>query len=65
MVNIQDDLTGFMSTFFEHNHDIYQLKRGLENQYKNSVDDPMNKFNDDMVFYLNVVMDDQGTVYTR
>lgn len=30
-VNIISDLTGFMSSFFEKDYTIYQLKRGIEN----------------------------------
>ena len=64
-MNIQGDLTGFMSTFFERNHEIFQLRKGLINQYKLSTSDPMNGYKDDLVFYLNIVMDTEGNLFSR
>lgn len=64
-VNIQSDLTGFMSDFFENDYTIYQLKKGIDHQFKNSSADPMNGYKDDLVYYLNIVMDAQGNMYSR
>ena len=54
-----------MSDFFEKDYTIYQLKKGIDNQFKISSIDPMNGFKDDLVYYLNIVMDAQGNMYSR
>ena len=65
VVNIQSDLTGFMSDFFERDYTIFQLNKGIDNQFKKSSMDPMNEYKDDLVYYLNIVMDSQGNMYSR
>ena len=38
-----------------------QYTAGLTNQFKRSIDDPMNGQKDDLIVYFNFVMDNQAT----
>ena len=44
--------------------DIFEISRGMQNQYKISESDPKNGHKDDLVVYFNILLDKVGTVYS-
>ena len=44
--------------------EITEINKGVQNQYKRSIDDPKNGYKDDMVAYFNILLDNVGTVYS-
>ena len=62
-IELNNDLSGFKDNV--ETLDVIQFNNGIQTQHKKSNTDPYNLYKDDLVWYFNLLMDNQATLYTR